>query len=470
MRLLPRSPRGIWLLAAAIFGVGCGILWLTLPVEPRARIRAQPGIWGYTSDGKSMLKQRPPEMPRDQALARQQIYTLELRSVPSDRLIDNLVQFGHNDSNRPHSADMRYWMIRDSDALDEQRNELNARFIRLDLETRSTKRFSLPRSVVQDRYIMDLSPDGRFCVLQDRISSAPAILWDLVEGRLNTPEPDIYAPILFSRDSRYLVAQSRIDKFRILVIDLWNGSTRAILKGPDYRPPNDRGSQVSLHNILLINDDATRVAAQFFDRSTGYKIYCWNIESSKIELELPRLLIGFADGGNTIVTSTVGAGGRIVETFDLPSGNSRSSFQTAANLDCLLTLDGRTLLAPTVEAGGSFWERLAARLGLPWPFSKSGDYVCCRLHDLATGLQFGEFPVENAATKQVRPIWVELIPNGSIVSVEGHHPDISYCIWDVPPRKSLITLAFRATILATFIGFVAWRLQRRLRPNPAAVT
>src|SRR5689334_16796328 len=36
MRLLPRTPRGIWLLAAAIWAAACTVAWLVLPIRPRA--------------------------------------------------------------------------------------------------------------------------------------------------------------------------------------------------------------------------------------------------------------------------------------------------------------------------------------------------------------------------------------------------------------------------------------------------
>src|SRR5436190_24076803 len=36
MRLLPRTPRGIWLLAGIVWLACCGVLWWALPIRPRA--------------------------------------------------------------------------------------------------------------------------------------------------------------------------------------------------------------------------------------------------------------------------------------------------------------------------------------------------------------------------------------------------------------------------------------------------
>ncbi|HTK76221.1 MAG TPA: hypothetical protein VL371_13240, partial [Gemmataceae bacterium] len=35
MRLLPRTPRGTWLLAGAVWLTGCGVLWWAVPYRPR---------------------------------------------------------------------------------------------------------------------------------------------------------------------------------------------------------------------------------------------------------------------------------------------------------------------------------------------------------------------------------------------------------------------------------------------------
>jgi WD40 repeat protein len=55
MRLLPRSPRGTWLLAGTVWVAGCGALWWALPVQPRVFIPNAEIFVGFLDDGKTAL-------------------------------------------------------------------------------------------------------------------------------------------------------------------------------------------------------------------------------------------------------------------------------------------------------------------------------------------------------------------------------------------------------------------------------
>src|SRR5262245_27024506 len=53
MRLLPRTPRGTWLLAAVMWLAGCAILWWQLPDVPRLVVSAEGAyVAGFTDDGR----------------------------------------------------------------------------------------------------------------------------------------------------------------------------------------------------------------------------------------------------------------------------------------------------------------------------------------------------------------------------------------------------------------------------------
>jgi WD40 repeat protein len=56
IRLLPRSPRGTWLLAGAVWLAGVGVLWWALPYRPRASwpTEVQPVVYGFIP-GSSVL-------------------------------------------------------------------------------------------------------------------------------------------------------------------------------------------------------------------------------------------------------------------------------------------------------------------------------------------------------------------------------------------------------------------------------
>jgi hypothetical protein len=66
MRLLPRTPRGTWLLAAAVWLAGCRAFWLALPVRPRA-IASDPNIaevLQFSADGRALLTRAYVKPPR----------------------------------------------------------------------------------------------------------------------------------------------------------------------------------------------------------------------------------------------------------------------------------------------------------------------------------------------------------------------------------------------------------------------
>src|SRR5262245_8817282 len=53
MRLLPRSPRGTWLLAGAVWAAGCAASWWALPVRPRAEwaLSEEERLLGFLPNG-----------------------------------------------------------------------------------------------------------------------------------------------------------------------------------------------------------------------------------------------------------------------------------------------------------------------------------------------------------------------------------------------------------------------------------
>ena len=52
MRLLPRTPRGTWLSAAAIWLAGCAVIWFVLPARPRVVIPEAGPCRGFSTDGR----------------------------------------------------------------------------------------------------------------------------------------------------------------------------------------------------------------------------------------------------------------------------------------------------------------------------------------------------------------------------------------------------------------------------------
>jgi hypothetical protein len=57
MRLLPRTPRGAWLLAAAVWFAGAVVVWYVLPEIPHDAWQPPEGcqVQGFTADSRGII-------------------------------------------------------------------------------------------------------------------------------------------------------------------------------------------------------------------------------------------------------------------------------------------------------------------------------------------------------------------------------------------------------------------------------
>lgn len=472
MRLLPRTPRGIWLLAAIVWGVGCAIDWWQLPTAPRKQVPFEMGDWGLSSDGRFILRTCPVPPPVESIAPHERKWAVEMRSVTSGGAVARFGDFGHNKSAVAPSPDGRFLALRDSDQFDEQRAEIMMRLVRLDLANRSTTRWSALRSIVEDRCLMDLSPGGRFCVLRDHNPRQSALIWDLDQDRITALEPTICNQITFSSDGRQLAAQSSSNPGRIHIIELESASIRRTLAGPDVPPWDGSGTPSATLFHIRISDDGSHVVAHFYTRGAGHETFGWNSDTGQLQLRTPSGFVGFTDGGSAIITESRKGTRWNLEVFDFLTNSVRASFPVEASHNCLLSLDGRLVIAPTQEPNDSILERWATRFGLPWPFDQMKERVRGRVYEVSTGEIRGEFAT-SSLTDYGRSNFYQtankLISDGLIVTLEGQRA-LTWCFWDVPPRKPLGDFATRAAILVAVIALIAWRFQRHVRLKNAAVT
>lgn len=392
-----------------------------------------------------------------------------MRAVNSGKVAARFGDFGQTDVGMSQSPDRRFLMLRDSDEFDEQRAEIMARLVRLDLETQSMSRWRVPRATIGDRSVMELSPGGRFCILRGANPKAPALIWDLAQDRITMLTLLLHDGIVFSADGRFVAGDSNAEPGRIHVIDLGSPSSMQILVGPDYPRWNGSGTPPFALLQIQMSVDGSFLAAQFYASATGHEVFCWNAVNGQLFLRCPGDLIGFASAGFELVTEPWR--GRL-EVHDLPTGVVSRAFSVNDGNNCFLSRDGRTVVAPTERPNFSILALWAGRFGLPWPFDKSNNHIHCRIYDLSTGGQFGEF-VTNNLTNYGRTVFFQSttkqILDGRLVSLEGN-TSLSWCVWDMPPRKSPREFAIYAALLAAVIALIAWRIQHRLKLKLSAVT
>jgi hypothetical protein len=461
MKVLPQTRRGTWLLAVAAWTLGSALLWWILPTSPQLRVPFERGFLGFTPDAQAVLFQRA--ISAEDGRTGKRIIDLQLKSTDSGQVIKSLGSFGQSESGPVRSPDGWFWLIRDSDEFDEQKREIVCRFLRVDLATQSTTKFSCLRSEIEDRAKLELSPGGRFCVVEEVNDLKPALIWDLVNNRIHSPDSEIVGPIVFSRDGRYLAGRSMQVRTSAHVIDLNQIRTIAELRAPNLPPSTAPGAQPIRIVRLLFNNDNSRLAADVFPATAG-QLVSWQIATGKIDAEFAGYLVDFTYDGTSLVTNGPKVGNILVH--DLESGKVTTSFQTPASWPCQLSLDGRTVLASTQEFGAGFLAQLAARLGLPWPFQKSRDRIQCRLFDISTGDKIGEFTMKEVTSfsrNLLLQMAFDLIPNGRITVLDDRQPS-TWAIYEIPPRKSLSDFAIRLAILAAVIVLLAlWRIRRLQR-------
>lgn len=463
MHLLPRPPHRIWLLAAAAWLAGCALLWTVMPVAPEFNATWAINHLGFTPDGQNSLVMNIVVTTEAPAMPPRQSLKLELRSATSNELVADLGEFRLGHFGPIKSADGRFWILRESDELDAERNEIMARFARLDIATRTMTRSSVSRAVLQDRDVHSVSFEGRFCVLRDITEQSPALLWDFEDSSGRARAIDIRTLVAFSRDRRFLAAESKSQRGHISVVELETAAVRQ-LNGPGDSPWPYSGTPPNLAEHIRISADGSRVAAEFNSQGTS----CWNVETGKLELRTPKQLIDFAMDGDAVIVEEFRDTGRTTDVIELPTGNCRVSFQSPASQHDVygqrsqLSIDGRALLVQNQEMRVRHaWTR---SIGLGNSFFGWDRRIHCRLYDLQTGKSIGDFGIGSTSrqgfVKYSQTAFRE-IPSGRIAILEGDDSP-TWAIWNVPPRKSGSAFAACAAILAALIGvIVLWRLRRR---------
>jgi hypothetical protein len=490
MRVLPRSARGTWLLAAMTWAGACAGAWGLLPGMPRTTLHlpVEAELVGFGPNGDTVLVRR--EISRqDCSWSESGFWEMVLLDRSTGRLVATLVdRFEGRFGTRilGVSTDHRTWLVEVDTRPQEQ-------IFKFDLTAGTAE--PLPPHLVElaDNWRPTLSPDGRLCAFPDPIphpdalveTVAQTVFWDVANNRCHAVLAGPYASFAFSADGRVVAAE----EFRTGRVRVFDRDT--LTPGTTVSGPAD-----NYVSRLSLSDDGKHVTANFGPRpSDRYWYWSRRSTSSHSCYGPPGCGLGdtnadlvccdtgdgaahrfgsladgrFAGGGSIVVAFDYSPGIECLRGIDAVSGRVLFAIPEAKPLEWDVSPDGRALLVISGESGSGRAEQLVRRLGLPWPFATAAGRGMVQINDAITGRLLGQFPVAavpmpvlgcDDGMARTFP-W---LPGGRTLAVmpDPDHPNV-WDLWDVPPRKSLTSFAAATLALALPVTGLAYRRSRRLR-------
>jgi WD40 repeat protein len=444
MQLLPRSRRGIWLLAVAVWCAACAGLWWALPVVPRAVLRLADNtrLLRLGVDDESAILERTTSIAKDGADV--DSVTLELVELPTLRPIKTLLHNSPPVRVVDASADGRTLIL-------ERFGKDKSEYLSMVIPAGTTADIPLPDSGTASYGGTRISPDGRFLTLPIWDASISVEVWDVQRSRVHAILKGAHTPLAFSSDSRRLVVRLEDSTNSLRVINLETLGTEATFVGP---------SQSDVISVAF-SDTGRYLFAQFdlnSDRST--RSVCWNFATSKTESAFydPGSDQGTAIGAKMFIVHQMwdDSWTRCLEVTNPPSVSLSMPW------DLQVSPRGQiAIVSKDVPEG--FLTTLGRRLGLwytaPNDFGFGGEFV-----DLSSGHSLGFAPVDpQGFNMSAHTIAAEWSGTGRTVAIYGLGVPSDCTIWDIPPRKSLTWFAAGAALLVLPIALVAWRRTRKLR-------
>jgi WD40 repeat protein len=477
MRLLPRSPRGTWLLAAAAWVAVCVPAWQVMPALPRCdatlpNVVPHNQLLGFGPDCATAVVLRP--LPKDRA-DRENRAALILLDTASGQPIATLVEKTALVELLGKSRDGRIWLLAESDWD-------GGRFSQLDLTTR--KRHPLPRTPagISQGLQARLSPDGRLAAIYEPpkngiigdAKTGGLILWDTVEKQ-DRGYLRVYPPYEFSADGRWLAAAVASGKTsHVAIVDLQTLEVRET-QIPASDMPFDRG---------CLSDDGSYLAQYMSVGGVGlgdtdFELVCWNVASGAVVFReatgdrQPNSSrfgrVGFL--GHYLVLLPKSFGSQTIRFYDLTNGGRRTEPFADDKVVQDMSPDGRFLLTMKEKSPPVPWRKILRGLGITRYLGRDEEWYG-ELFDPLTGRSHGIIPGKAPAFGSLNlssgmSMDVGWSPDGRTLAVQDPSDSSVWHIWDIPPRKPLAWFAVGAAMLALPLAGLAWRRSRGLRREVA---
>jgi WD40 repeat protein len=442
MPFLPRSRRGSWLLAAAVWLAACVGWWWVLPVAPRSW--QPPGsnyLLGYLSDGKTLL-------------------TCTIDQKPNGSWLTGPIRHWNIDTGEPIAESLtendcgdwiglsgcRRWFTIQTEAQPSLGNA--ARQLRLvDVSTgRRDMKFSV------GWFEWAISPDGRWLVYS-HADENQTILCDLESGTSVLQLPERCQQMKFASDSSLLATttespDSATNKFQVLKVP---SGARVF----ELTVPHKRGYVHSFSPDgawLLVGENPNSVV-RVLEVQTGREL-----------LHVPAC-IGFdvvfsADSQSLLaIRKNPSAGTWHLATLDLSSGDEVHHFELEqhSSTPCILRErnQGHNLIVySSKEHRSAFVDRWISRI--PWIGPNPPSVTTCTVQmiDRVDWKELARW--NNQAALDIR-----VSPNGDTVATYPRQGVVQ--IWDIPQSKSLNWFAAGVAAFALPIALIARRRIRKLR-------
>jgi hypothetical protein len=435
MRVLPRTVRQTWALAAAAWLVLCGIAWWVLPLCPRAtcHVAHGDGLLAVFSGGRGAVT--GPEMwdMRWEFLTGPLRYwhasTNQFTWFLSEQ---DQIEFGDT------SPDGR-WVVH------RPRDNLRRLFL---LDTTSGQTTFIAEVV--ERFQVRFSPDGRWLAFTDRVGNSDGIrLWDLSERRPGHVLSDAGDRFVFSPNGRWLASRSTRGSSPRTACRIWDvtaGMQRSTIPNPDGELIGD---------IIGFSADGACLIEWF--RGSGFELdrySCREIDSGRERWGVEGMAGDVVAGGRLFCCREYSDRSRwdMLAVLDITDGRVRSRLWIGD--PCLISPDGRILVISDDRVDSPIFRWIEEHF-----FSLLPRYTAERMKlvDLPSG--------HVVATLATGPK-VMFAPDGDTLAVLGK--DNVVRLWDIPPRKSLAWFLAAAALLALPLAGLARRRVRALRRRAEA--
>lgn len=463
MRLLPRSSRGTWLVAAAAWLAACYGVWYFVPAYPRIVIDvgSEAQRFQFSPDSENLVVygwgKQPDYVSGSQGLFGQIRYWDVASGQQVGETIDTWAETPFEDSISP---DRRWWYLSRAGPPPSQPKVFdvaNRQFV------------TLPSLGGWRNHYVAFTPDSRFMIVENFFEEhCDLVVWDLHQQRIHATLRNLQVPFQVSPDSR-LVAAITFNSYadpKIEIVDLQSLQTE--------RHQLDKPGEKLI--ALVFSGDGSRLAAMTIDSfepnmPLGYSparlLRSWPVSTEDSRAFSARSMHNFVvvPDSRKLLTWGIIRGNWHLVYKDLETGESEKQFSVFDD-DLLMTRfhtpamgpPGDVLIAQRMHtATKNLLDRIRDLVGYPrrQKFQFPESHSECHFYSIRSGRHLGEIPGWD----------LHRSPDGRSVAVymQNYGPVRQIAVWDYPLRKSLAWLAAGAVLLAFPIAFVARRRVRKLR-------